>query len=84
MRQFGTPQSGRVERHQKNPVKPGWSGINEFRYLLYAEDLGKPKSLPRIGCFSNGPRFLQRRHEEESKRSSSLVDCVGSQSAFTK
>ena len=45
MRQFGAPQPGCVERHQKNPVEHGWSGIDKFRYLLHAEDLGKPKSL---------------------------------------
>ena len=28
--------------------------------------------------------FFERRHEEESKRSRSLVDCVGSQFAFTE
>src|SRR5229473_1263917 len=84
MRQFGTPQSGCVKHHQENAVEHSRSGVDEFRYLLCAEDLGKPESLPWIWCFSNGPGPFQRRHEEESKRCCSLVHCIRSQFALTE
>src|SRR5438552_4122434 len=53
MRQFGTPQSGRVKSHQEDPVEHCRSRVDEPRYLLRAEDFRKTESLPWVRCFGN-------------------------------
>src|ERR1700736_3902670 len=68
MRQFGTPQSGRIKRHQKDAVEHGRSCIDEPRYLFRAENFRKTESPPWVRCFGNRPGSPQRPHEEESKR----------------
>src|SRR5579864_4879364 len=74
--QLGTSQSGGVERHQEHAVERSGSRIDELGHRSRTEDLGKSENLSRIGCFSNRPGFLERRHEKESKCSSSLVHGV--------
>ncbi len=64
MRQLSAPQSGRVERHQKDPVEKRRSRVDQSGDLLGTEDLGQTESLPWIGRLGDAPRLPQRGHKK--------------------
>jgi hypothetical protein len=56
-----------IERHQKNAVNRGVCGVDQPRYLLLAEHLGKMTNLLRVGRLGDAPAALQHVNVEETQ-----------------
>src|SRR6202022_1296531 len=65
--EFGTAESGGVERHQQSAMQRRASCIDESRTFFLAEDRWQVKGLLRVGRLGNAPGFLERFHVEESE-----------------
>jgi hypothetical protein len=59
-REFGTPESGAVERHQQSAMQGRASRIDESRDFFVTEDRGQVKGLLRVGRLRDAPGFLER------------------------
>src|ERR1035438_9121539 len=59
--------TGGIKRHQKDAMKGGIRGVDQARYLLLAEYLGKMTNLLRIGRLGNAPAALQHVNVEETQ-----------------
>src|SRR5258708_2093475 len=66
-REFGTAESGGVERHQQSAMQRRASRIDEPRNFFLAEDRWQVKGLLRIGRLGNAPGSLERFRVEESE-----------------
>src|SRR5260370_15866381 len=75
-REFGTPESGGVERHQQSAMEGRASRIDESRHFLLAEDRWQVNGLLRVGCFRVAPGFLECLDVEKAKRRQVLRHCV--------
>ena len=65
--EFGTAESGGVERHQQSAMQRRASCIDESRHFFLAEDRWQVKGLLRVGSLGNAPGFLERFRVEESE-----------------
>src|SRR6267378_1987942 len=65
--EFGTAESGGIERHQQSAMKRRASCIDESRHFLLAEDRWQVKGLLRVGRLGNAPGSLERFRIEESE-----------------
>src|ERR1700680_1201050 len=65
--EFGTTESGRIERHQQSAMEGRVSRIDESRHFFLAEDRWQVKGLLRVGRLGNAPGSLERFRIEESE-----------------
>src|SRR5260370_37278048 len=70
--EFGTAESGGVERHQQSAMQRRASCMDESRHFFLAEDRWQVKGLLRVGRLGNAPGFLERFRVEESESCKTL------------
>ena len=80
--EFCAPDSGCIQRHQNRPIERGCGRVDQFCYLLLAQDLWQSEVSSRIRRFSDAPRFLEDHDEKESQRAGPLIDGVRRQLAL--
>lgn len=66
VREFGTPESGGVERHQQSAVQRRSSRIDQPRHFFLAEDGWQMNGLLRVGCLRDVPCLLKRLDVEKT------------------
>jgi len=71
-REFGTPESGGVQRHQQSAMQWRSSRIDEPRHFFLAENRWQVNSLLRVRSFFDAPGFLERFRKEKSERRETL------------
>src|SRR5216684_6388556 len=64
--EFGTPESGGVERHQQSAMEGRASRIDESRHFLLAEDRWQVNGLLRVGSLRDAPGLLERLDVEKA------------------
>src|SRR3984893_4860548 len=74
--EFGTTESGGIERHQQSAMQRRTSCIDESRHFFLAEDRWQVKGLLRVGRLGNAPSSLERFRIEESESCKMLRHCV--------
>src|SRR6266481_7098198 len=66
-REFGTAESGGIERHQQSAMQRRASRIDELRHILLAEDRWQMNGLLRVGRLGNAPGSLERLDVEKAQ-----------------
>ena len=74
--EFGTPESGGVERHQQSAMQRRASRIDESRHFFLAEDRWQVNGLLRVGRLGDAPGLLERFGVEKSESCQVLRHCV--------
>src|SRR5229473_3557580 len=65
--EFGTAESGGIERHQQSAMQRRASRIDELRHFLLAEDRWQVNGLLRVGRLGNAPGSLERLDVEKAQ-----------------
>src|SRR5271166_5381843 len=83
-RQFGTPHTGSIERHQYDPMKMSQGRVDQTSDLLLTENDRQLQHFLGIGSFGHAPGSLEGLDVEEAQRRQPLVHRIRRQLPLLK